>query len=295
MVDVSTADDDFAKAFEELAKLGSGQVADPPPAPPAEETPVDPAPAEMQTETANEGENSSAPVAEAPVTETAASETSAETKTEPPPPPAPKPAMDEDERLARFAALIREQQAQAQPQQQTQQPEPELYSADEKQALETYLKDWPDVAKAEALMRRTEYQQLTQYMVQNYLAPMAHTIQVLSERAQLNDLRTRVGDYDDIRDRVVEWVDRQPDYLKNAYMQVVTQGTVDQVNDLIERYRREVAPPAAPAAAPARREPAPAVKRAAAELAPVSTKRSAAAQAEPVDFDSAFEMFARKV
>jgi hypothetical protein len=294
-------DDNFAKAFEELAAMGDKS-------PPADFTTQANAPAPETTETTPE----TPPAGEAPppadgivLTEGATETTPPETPPEVTPPAPPPAPQDDDARLARFAKALKEEIVPQQPVPQPQpEPEPELYSPDERKALEGYLKEWPDVAKAEALMRRAEYRQFAQYIEQSVIArltPIVQTVQTLSERTQLTDLRQEVTDYDDVRDKVVEWVDKQPAYLKPAYMHVVQQGTVGEVRDLIERYRRDsgatapVASAAPPAAAPAQKGPAPAVKQAAAALAPVSSKRSGVAQAEPTDFDSAFEAFASKV
>ena len=229
-------------------------------------------------------------------------------------PPSDEPAADrklvdeDDEVLRRLAALVKDQKtapAQEQPpvQQQTQ-PEPPVYSEDERQFLADYEKDWPDVAKAEALRRRSEYRELVNYVfteVAKVLRPQIETVQAMSEMTHLQQLQTQVSDYDDVRDKVIDWAQKQPPYLQSAYKHVIEQGTVDEVADLIDRYRRDTGTSAAPAAP----KPAPrkvetelpsATKQAAAALAPVSSKRSAViAGDDPNDFESAFSSFASKM
>jgi len=219
--------------------------------------------------------------------------------------PAPEPREDPVERLAR---LLAEQNRAPEPQEAQQpeaQPEPEIYTAEEKKLLEDYRKDWPDVAKAEALSRRQEYHQLVQHVfteVSKALMPINDTVQTLSERSHLQELESNVEDYGDIRDKVVEWVETQPAYLQNAYNHVIEQGTATEVVDLIERYRRETgatAPTAAPpATAPRKKERnlPEATKKAVASLAPVSSKRSVIpSRDDPNDFDGAFASFADKI
>jgi hypothetical protein len=121
----------------------------------------------------------------------------------------------------------------------------------------------------------------------------------------VQQLQHTVSDYDTVRDQVIAWAQTQPAYLQPAYQHVIQRGTVDEVADLINRWRAEtgtaVAAPVAAAsvpATPAKRtdtELPTATKQAAAALAPVSSKRSTIAQeADPNDFESAFSHFADK-
>jgi hypothetical protein len=164
-------------------------------------------------------------------------------------------------------------------------------------SIDAYVKDFPDVAKAEALIRRAEYKAVTGYIfaeVAREMQPIIKLVQTLSERTYLGDLQAAVPDYGSVRDKVIEWAQTQPGYLKTAYNQVIRSGSVEEVADLIKRYQVATgAPaPAAPAAI-AKPELAPAVKKAVAALAPVASKRSVVAPAEPTDFDGAFEQFAK--
>ena len=178
----------------------------------------------------------------------------------------------------------------------------EIYTADEKEFLQTYAKDWQDVVKGEALVRKQEYHHLLNYVfkeVSEQLKPMLETLGTLSERTHLSDLKSEVSDYSDIRDKVIEWADKQPPYLRNAYDHVIKQGTVEEVKDLIERYRKDIggviATPKGQVKPTAKTELSEATKQAAATLAPVSSKRSTVTVSTPDanDFDSAFEMFSK--
>jgi len=178
----------------------------------------------------------------------------------------------------------------------------EIYTTDEKEFLQTYAKDWQDVVKGEALVRKQEYHHLLNYVfkeVSEQLKPMLETLGTLSERTHLSDLKSEVSDYSDIRDKVIEWADKQPPYLRNAYDHVIKQGTVEEVKDLIERYRKDiggvVVTPKVQAKPTAKTELSEATKQAAATLAPVSSKRSTVTVStlDADDFDSAFERFSK--
>lgn len=218
------------------------------------------------------------------------------------------------ERLARLVKNAPEQPAhqQQEQQQQVQQQAPvDPFSTEEREFLTSYEKDWPDVARAEALKRRVEYQQLAGFIfnsIAKELAPIINVVGTIGERTHLSDLHSVAPDYEDVRDKVVGWVKEQPVYLQAAYNHVIQQGTVDEVADLINRWRRETgatAPAAQPSArmaapAPAARKPdtelPTATKKAAASLAPVSSKRSAVVQqSDPSDFEAAFTEFAKSL
>lgn len=177
------------------------------------------------------------------------------------------------------------------------------YTAEEAQIVQAYVTDYPDVARAEQLIRRRDYQALTGYIFQQLtpvLQNLMGTTQQINQEKHVNQLYEKVTDYDDVRDKVVTWVDEQPAYLKAAFKQVIAKGTPEEVVDLINRWRTSAGVatpvvagtvPAAPAAKPAL---AAATQRAVKALAPVSSKRSGVAVdgVDPNNFDAAFAAFA---
>lgn len=211
--------------------------------------------------------------------------------------------------LTKFSEIIDKSNQQVQKQEpeqkptQTQQETPaEIYTPEEKEFLQTYQKDWGDVLKGEALVRKQEYHHLLNYVFQEIskeLKPMLETLGTLSERTHLSDLKSEVSDYSDIRDKVIEWADKQPPYLRSAYENVIKQGTVEEIKDLIGRYRKDIGgvttTPKIQVKQTAKTELSEATKQAAATLAPVSSKRSTVTVSTPDanDFDSAFEMFSK--
>ena len=186
-------------------------------------------------------------------------------------------------------------------------PEPvQLYSPDELAQLEAYDKDYPDIARMEAIRRRGEYYALAQSLTDHIfsevisaLTPITNQLRTLTERTHLGDLQTAVPDYGQQRDAVIAWVAKQPSYLKIAYDHVVQQGSVEEIKDLINRWRAEagVAVPAVNgvAASETKVELSPAAKKAAAALAPIASKRSGAVVTQPTDFDEAFDQFDKEV
>ena len=310
MVDASPKDDDFTAAFSHLT---APEAEFPAPAAPAEPSPpAEPAPAAGEAPApAGEVEDIEAP-AGSEVTEGAA------------PPPAPEPpappAPTDEELLDRFAKIVTDRAPTPQPQQQAPQAAPPppapVYSPDEQAFLQTFEKDWPDIARAQALAQRAaakqreaEYQSLLQYVfkeVATTLTPVLEQVNQTTTRTYEGDLYKAVPDYDQVRDSAVAWArsPQQPAYLRQAFEHVITQGTVDEVADLIGRYRQAAGAqaPAAPAAqgqaqvaptAQARPTLSSATQKAAAALAPVGSKRSSAVRAGlPDDFEGAFTAFA---
>jgi hypothetical protein len=179
----------------------------------------------------------------------------------------------------------------------------DIYSQDEKDFLTGYEKDWGDVSKGEALKRRAEYQQLLEHVFQQvaaFVRPIQETTEVVAERTFRSDLKASVPDYSDqLRENVVTWVKTQPDYLQVAYNHVITEGTVEEVKDLIDRYQSATGTKK-PAGAGGDKKPAgkgnelsDAAKKAAAQLAPVESKRSGVqAVSDPSNFDDAWKQAA---
>jgi hypothetical protein len=273
--------DEFTAAF---ARFGADATGDTPPQEPIEEEiPAEPAPAE---------EPPAEPVPAEPVPE--------EPAPEEPAPEEPAPKESDDDVIKRLADMLAKQQTpEPQPEPDpTPAPEPELFSAEEKSFLDTYEKEWPDVAKAEALRRRAEYRDLASYMfaeVAKVVQPMRQVLDELATRTHLTDLRSTVEDYDNVRDKVVDWVQKQPEYLRPAYEYVIDKGSPEEVADLVARYKRETGVSQPITKTPKKEsELPPATKQAVESLAPVGSKRSAIVQGvDPNDFEGAFAEFAK--
>ena len=288
--------DDFDAAFAQLSDLAEGKTPEEPPQ--TAEAPADDQTDDGAEETLEEGaEGESDEGAEG---EDTGGEETAEETDEP-----TEAKLTDEELLARFAALVKKAEPEPAPKQEPAKAapraeEPPLYTKDEEEFLKTYEQDWPDVSKAEALRRRAEYRQLVGYVFQEVakeFKPIMEAVEVLSTRTHLSDLQSTVTDYEDVRDKVVSWVDTQPAYLQAAYKHVINSGTVEEVADLIDRYKRETGAVQKPVPAPRKEAELPtATKQAAAALAPVSSKRSAVVQAaDPNDFEAAFASFADKL
>lgn len=213
-------------------------------------------------------------------------------------------AAAEEGILNKFVSAVRKaipepEPARQEPVQQQQRQEPASpYNADEQAFLTKYMTDFPDIAQAEFLRRKAEYGVVIDHVFAEFrktIEPMARQLQTIADRTHLGDLVQTVPTYATDRDKVVEWVKEQPDYLRAAYEGVIAAGTVDQVADLINRWKQSTGVvqtiSGTTEVKPATELPA-AAKKAVAALAPVSSKRSVAVAAEPTDFDSAFAAFA---
>lgn len=307
--------DPFTAAFSQFS------LEDAPPAPKAEEPPApkaDEPAAPAEEGKADEPAEGAEGASDAPAGE--------EGKADEPAAPAddggekaPEPSADSgkapsnDDLLERFAQIVAEraQGASKQPPaqststepKQTEQKQAPLFTQEEQAAVEEYLKDYGEVERGAALLRRAEYQQLTGYIfseMTRVLGPFIQNAQAMMENYHHQQLSSSIEDYDDVRDKVIEWVGKQPAYLQAAYKHVIEQGTQDEIVDLVGRFRAETgtqAAPKSPAPAPKKQTELPAAaKKAASSLAPVSTKRSNASgsSVDPADFDSAFATFASK-
>lgn len=179
------------------------------------------------------------------------------------------------------------------------QPEP-IYTGKEVEEIEAYRKDWPDVAKAEALIRRNEYAQLLEHVfneVNRVYGPLVQraisTADTVDESLVLDSIKKTHQDYDEIYDDVLAWVKTLPSYARRGAEEVVKSGSVEDVIDLIGSFKEATGrnKPAAATTPPATPELTPAAKKAAAAMTPVGTKRSVASgqAADPNDFEAAWK------
>lgn len=173
---------------------------------------------------------------------------------------------------------------------------PAIYTKDEEAFLAKYNEDWADVSKGEELKRKAEYQALLQYVFQQvaeFVKPLQETADVIAERTFRSELTSTVPDYsDNLREQVVGWVKTQPAYLQVAYNHVITEGSVDEVKDLIDRYRASTgqARQAPTQKRPRENELSDTAKKAAEQLAPVDSKRSGVqAPSDPSNFEDAWK------
>ena len=204
----------------------------------------------------------------------------------------PAPAAVDDPRIAAMQAQIEALKPKP-----VAEPVPDVYTADEKAVLDKYATDWPDIAQAEALVRRAEYRELVAYVFQqinNKYAPALEYAQNRSVHDQYSDIKALVPDYDAVRDKTLAWVDTQPEWLKDAYSRVANEGTPEEVAGLIALYKKEtgvVAAPAAPAV-PAAPAISPAAKAAAAKLSIVKSGKSESGTAVEETFENSFAAYA---
>lgn len=322
---IKNPDDEFAAAFAELQEpaASSTPTAAAAPSAPAEAavSPSASAPASAEAPAAAAavppGEAGNGSGASDAATPAASAEAPTSTAAQPAATPASEPAAAAPDYAAQIAALQAElaevRKAQPAPAATpTEQPKP-VYNTDEQAVVDSYIKEWPDVAKGEALLRRAEYGHLVNHIFEQ-LRPRLEALEAVSSttstRTQYQDLVSLVPDYDQVRDATLAWIETQPEYLKNAYQQVANQGSAKDVADLITRFKKETnyaAPAAAPAPTPAPAAAAapaatpapagglasPAAAAAVASLKPVRTTRSdPVSQPDPNDFDAAFKEFA---
>lgn len=228
-----------------------------------------------------------------------------------------EPVLADDDIVKRLAGLIgKAAPVEQQTQTEVQQVDPlAIFSEADKQFLAAYEKEYPDIAKAEFMRRRVEYQQVVAYVfgeIDKVLKPKFESIDTLLQRTHAGDLQLEVPSYsNDLREKVVAWTATQKPYKRVAYEHVINQGTVDEVKDLIEDFTKAtnyVAPVKAPVQAaqvqqtqqvvdPAKAAADAKIARAAAALAPVTTKNAnrAVTVIAPGDFDGAFDWATREL
>lgn len=183
-------------------------------------------------------------------------------------------------------------------------PEPELYDKDEKEFLDQYGKDWPEVVKGEQLRRRAEYRQVAAHIfgeINRVYGPVLEravaTADQVADNTLLGTVRDAHPDYDvKMYDELTAWAGGLTGFKGKLAKEVIAQGEPQDVVDLIADFKRETGKSkpvvVAPAAKLAPKAVAPltdAAKKAAKALGVVESKRSAVTQAaDPNDFEAAW-------
>lgn len=213
-----------------------------------------------------------------------------------PPVPEPVQAVDpsaNDDMLQRLAALVKDPPAAPV---KSAAPAPvELFTAEEKTLLATYDKDWPDISRAENIRRRADAHELARHVfseVFEFVQPLMATVQKMAAEGHLADIEAAEPDYNDLRDKVVAWVGKETRPAHRAvYDNIVKQGTPAEIADLVQMYKQATGVTAPVVVAAPAAELPPAVKKAAAAMAPVKSVRSTPAPAgtDPNDFSGTFK------
>lgn len=176
-------------------------------------------------------------------------------------------------------------------------PEPPIYSDEEQAALGEFSTEWPEVSKGVQLMlRKVQADTITAVMsaLNPVLAPITQNYQQTVGEQHYNAIVAAHPDYQEIYDDVVGWIDKQPNYMKNAYTEVAKNGSSADVIDLISRYKQATGVQT-PKPAPAKPKPAAAelpdeAKQAASSLGVVTSQRTVVPKVtDPGDFDSAWD------
>lgn len=199
--------------------------------------------------------------------------------------------------------LTRVEPAKAEPAKPEPKPEQKPFelSEEQKKQLESFEKEWPDVAPVVALRQQqaihdvelkfSKALEAVLQSVQQQLSPVIHSQTTTDAKSHFSAIHEAHKDFDAIVDLVPEWIAKQPEYLKKAYASVYESGTAQEVIDLATRFKEATgrvtpkeqnSPPANPKTVV---DPA-----TVAALAPVGAQRTTVAGSgkDPMDYDAAF-------
>ena len=175
-------------------------------------------------------------------------------------------------------------------------PEAPALSKEEVEADEQFKKDWPEhAAREERLKRELEALKTTftetLEALQGQISPLAQTVQMTAQERHLQTITTAHPDALDIVPKVEEWIGTQPKIYQGEMKRIIEGGSAAEVVELLNLYKGATAPPEQPAKA----KPDPAKEARLKRMESPTTARTAVtAEADPDDFDSAFEAEAKK-
>lgn len=123
------------------------------------------------------------------------------------------------------------------------------------------------------------------------LGPLQQTVSTITGNDHQDAIYSAHADYDEVFQPCMDWIEKQPSFLKKACQEVVKNGSAEDVNIMIQRFKDETkwkAPKPTPGAVkPA--ELSNAAKQAAQAISAVGTKRGVTPSVQdPADFDSAW-------
>lgn len=185
----------------------------------------------------------------------------------------------------------------------------QVYTAEEQDELKELQQEWPDLHRLFTLMSRQVQVDTLNYAFSEFgkvIQPIQETVFTSSTNDHLAAIYEAHEDYDQVYQPVMSWIEQQPSFLKAAYQNVVKEGTADDVNLMIQRFKTETgwtapAPsqgvggsrPATPQAAQAPAQSqglSDAARKAAKAMGAVTTKRGVQANAQdPNDFDGGWD------
>jgi antitoxin component of RelBE/YafQ-DinJ toxin-antitoxin module len=152
--------------------------------------------------------------------------------------------------------------------------------------LDKFRKEYnDDVIKAVELISTKKARQLLDQVAAEKIVPIEQAYARTAQEAHFHAIQSAHKDWEDVvgSDGFNHWVEKQPGFLKAAYMQVLERGTSTDVIDLLSTYKgAAVKPPAKPDVNPAKAKAASAVK---------PTGRGAVPSAKPktLSFDEAWD------
>ena len=175
-------------------------------------------------------------------------------------------------------------------------PEAPALSKEEVEAEEQFKKDWPEHAAREECLKR-ELEALkntfteTLEAIQGQISPLAQTVQMTAQERHLQIITTAHPDALDIVPKVEEWIGTQPKIYQGEMKRIIEGGSAAEVVELLNLYKGATAPPEQPAKA--KTDPAKEARLKRME-SPTTARTAVTAEADPDDFDSAFEAEAKK-
>jgi hypothetical protein len=152
--------------------------------------------------------------------------------------------------------------------------------------LEKFRKEYnDDVIKAVELISERKARQLVNQVASEKINPLEQAYARTAQEAHFYAIQSAHKDWEEVvgSDEFNHWVEKQPGFLKAAYMQVLERGTSHDVVDLLSSYKQAVVKPTTkPDVNPAKAKAAAAVK---------PTGRGAVPSAKPktLSFDEAWD------
>lgn len=120
-------------------------------------------------------------------------------------------------------------------------------SEQEEAELNKLEEEWGDMSrmielrlKRDAGLRNSDQGKMLQAMVDHIykdITPIATSQQELNQRIHFTTILDAHADFDDVQPKLEPWIKTQPAYLQKALLEVYTNGTAEEVIDLVQRFK----------------------------------------------------------
>lgn len=125
---------------------------------------------------------------------------------------------------------------------------PPDYTPEQKAIVDAYEAEFPEMARAEQIIRSREYHAVTQYIFSQMqpivqgqaerIVQLENLIASMDGRQQAQQIETTIGaNLAEIKPKIEAWIETQPEFIRPAYKAIAERGTAQEVVGLVQAWK----------------------------------------------------------